>query len=230
MDVAKIVERDGAMSAKVLQLVNSAYFGSSQKVSAIRQAVQYLGADLLRGLALSAHVFATADLQTIPGFSLVELQKHALGSGFLAKKFLGDSPEAADAFTAAIVHDVGEIVLAVGMPLKLGEVLATEKATGRPRIEIEREILGATHAEIGAYLLGIWGLPFSIVEAVAHHHDPSRVAEGACEVLAAAHVASALVDHPEAPVDEAFLARAGFAPKLAGWRKLAREAKSQQGG
>jgi len=196
-------------------------------VTSIRQAVTYLGADLLRGLALTAHVFAAAELTSVPGFSLQTLQRHALASAFLAKKFLGDSLRAADAFTAAVVHDVGEIVLAVGMPKQLGQIIATAKASGRPRLEIERETLGATHAEIGAYLLGIWGLPFPIVEAVAHHHEPGRVSDGACEVLAAVHAASTLADDPGAKLDEAFLAQAGFGAKLAGWRKLAREAKAE---
>jgi HD-like signal output (HDOD) protein len=226
-DVAAIVERDGAMSAKVLQLVNSAYFGSSQKVGSIRQAVTYLGADLLRGLALTAHVFSAADAIDVPGFSLAALQAHALSTGMLARKFLGSSPRAADAFTAAVVHDVGQIVLAVGLPEKFAQCIAIANETKRPRIEVEQEVLGASHAEIGAYLLGIWGLPFPIVEAVAHHHRPDRVTEGQCELLAAVYAANLLATDPSAQVDEAFLERAGFLPSLNNWRKLAREA--QQG-
>jgi HD-like signal output (HDOD) protein/ActR/RegA family two-component response regulator len=222
-DVAAIVERDGAMSAKVLQLVNSAYFGTSHSVSSIRQAVTYLGADLLRGLALTAHVFSAADPIAVPGFSLVSLQRHALATGLLARKFLGSSPRAAEAFTAAVVHDVGKIVLAVGMPVEYSAIRAEAAATGAGEVEIEERVLGVTHAEIGAYLLGIWGLPFPIVEAVAHHHRPARVQEGNCELLVAVHAANLLLENPDAKVDEAFFARTGAAKNLAAWRRAARE-------
>ena len=80
------------------------------------------------------------------------------------------------------------------MPDRFAAVVRAARDSGRPFHEVERELLGVTHAEVGAYLLGVWGLPFTIVEAVAYHHTPGLVTDGERDVLAAVHVADALID------------------------------------
>jgi HD-like signal output (HDOD) protein/CheY-like chemotaxis protein len=228
-DLAKIVEQDAAMSVKVLQLVNSAYFGLAQQVASIGTAVSYLGVELLKGLALSAHVFSAMELPPIKGFSMDDLQKFSLLTAKLARRFLGDKKRAEEAFTAALVHDIGTMIIAVGFPQMFQEIAAESAATGRPVHTLEKERIGVTHADVGAYLQGVWGLPFPIVEAVAFHHNPSLVTEGACDVLAALHVADALVDtacnpragsNVDSDLDLSFLARTGFAAQLPRWREI----------
>lgn len=231
-DVARIVEQDSAMSVKVLQIVNSAYFGLAQRMTSVGKAVVYLGVEMLKGLTLVAHVFATMESAPVEGFSLERLQHYSLLTARLAKRFLRDPKRAGEAFTAALVHDVGRVIMALSLPEKFAEIVAEVRAADLPVHAIERNHLGITHAEIGAYLLGVWGLPFPIVESVAYHHSPSQVTEGPRDVLAAVHVADALVDATcvgerempaEVELDMPFLQSAGFAGELDAWRSLADE-------
>jgi len=228
-DVARIVERDPAMSAKILQLVNSAYFGLAQRTASVQQAVAYLGLELLRGLALAAHVFGEA-VPATDGFSLEGAQARSLLAAILARRFLAGHKQAEEAFTAAIVQDIGTIVLAVGLHEQFQQIVRTARSAGSSMQSCERELLGTTHAEIGAYLLGSWGLPLTIVETVAFHHTPGLVREGSREVLGAVHVANAMVDAvlgPAVPgevgdgIDLAFLEQAGLADRLDKWKAIA---------
>ena len=232
-EVAEIVQEDPAISAKILQLVNSAYFGLPQRVTTLQHAVSYLGLDPIKALALSAHVFGTFAGAKASGLSIDRLQKFSLLTASLAKRFAPDKKLADEAFTSGIVHDVGKLTLAMRMPGEFGEINRIAAESGRPAHVVERERLGASHAEIGAYLLGAWGLPLTVVEAVGFHHNPSAITEGAREVLAAVHIADALVDHapasPSAPLDTlgldlAFVESVGLLGKLPDFRTMAAQA------
>jgi HD-like signal output (HDOD) protein len=220
-ELADIVERDPATSAKVLQLVNSAYFGGQQRAASIRGAVSYLGVDLVKGLALASSTFSTAEHLSVEGFSLEELRSTSLLVAQVARRIV-DKPKLRDeAFTTGLIHDVGKIVMAVGMPAEYSRVAAEAARSGLPVHLVEQEIFGVSHAEVGAYLLGLWGLPFSIVEAVAYHHRPAAVPEGDCELLAAVHAADALVDARGPALDKVFLANKGFDSRLPQWQAIA---------
>jgi HD-like signal output (HDOD) protein len=228
-DLADIVEQDPAMTVKVLQLVNSAYFGLPQQLSSVRQAVSYLGTDLLKTLVLTAHAFGTTIPRPVEGFSLELLQRDSLVMARMLKRTIPDRERASEAFSAAMVHDVGKIVLAAGVPDKFGEALRLEREQGTPLHVLEKELIGVTHAEVSAYLLGSWGLPLSIVEAAAYHHTPHFVTEGPLDLLARLHAADALLDRHsdrqgapgrEALLDREFIARAGVGEWLAGFRSL----------
>jgi HD-like signal output (HDOD) protein/ActR/RegA family two-component response regulator len=228
-DMADIIRRDPAMSSKVLQVVNSAYFGMRQGVASIQQAVMFMGIELLKGLALTANVFKPQG-KALGGLSLEDLQQRSLRTACLARRFVEDPKRSDEVFTAALMLDVGQIVIALGMPLQHADIRAEADDGGRTLHDIELARLGVTHAEVGAYLLGVWGLPFSIIESVAYHHRPSALGDGPCEMLAALHVADVLVDAPVAdagprPIDLAFLARAGVADRLPAWRTIADETR-----
>ncbi|MEO7889249.1 MAG: response regulator [Vicinamibacterales bacterium] len=217
--VAAVVEKDPAISAKVLQLVNSAYFGLSRRVTSILQATVYLGSDTIRGLVLTSQIFSLLDRSSALGLSIERLQQHSLMTARLAKQLVRNQRVADDAFTAGLLHDIGQIALAVCMREQFARVLWEVRSTGRPLHEVECEQLGVSHAEVGAYLLGIWGLPFSVVEAVAYHHRPSLIGDGDREALAAVHVADALLDmRDEIPSAEAGL-DTGFL-ECSGWSAL----------
>jgi len=215
--LARIVESDPAMAGKILQLVNSAYFGLARRITSIDQAVTYLGIDVLKGLVLNAHVFQMARLSSTKLLSMNDLQAHSLHVARLAG--LAVQPLLREvAFAAGIVHDVGKIVLASGMPDQFEasvKLAAVEKCPGH---QAERTVVGISHAEIGAYLLGIWGLPFEIVEAVAYHHAPASVTCGNRDVLAAIHAIDALADGDGHEIDTAFITDAGFGRELARWQ------------
>ena len=231
-EIARIVESDPAMCGKLLQIVNSAYFGLAQRMTSIRQAVSYLGLELLKGLVLNVHVFAAVQVAPSAGFSLDALQKHSLRTGRLARQFSKDPKLADDAFTAGVLHDIGKLVLAMCLQQRFGQVARAVVEHARPFHLVEADLLGVTHAEIGAYLLGVWGLPFAVVEAVAHHHAPSRVTGSSFEVVAVVHAAEVLAatldPDPSEPMsdqelDLAALERAGLAGELPRWRALAQK-------
>jgi HD-like signal output (HDOD) protein len=224
-DIAEVVEQDPATSAKVLQLVNSAYFGLSQEVGSIRQAVLHLGADLLRALLLNARVF-TVDDTPIPGWSIDDLRERSVLVGRVARRVVGRPDLGDEAFTAGLLLGIGQMVLARGIPERYAMCcrLATER--GVSLAAAEREVFGVSHAEVGAYLVGLWGLPTPIVEAVAFHERPGSAPAGGAEVLAAAHVAHVVVMQAlsagVSEVDEAFLQSRG-AIEMAAWRRFAED-------
>ena len=159
------------------------------------------------------------------GLSLTGLQQYSFRVARLAQRFLGARPSAHEAFTAGIVCDLGQLVLALKQRALFEQVLERVGKEGESQPDVERELLGVTHAEAGALLLSGWGLPFAIVETVAFHHDVNAVADGPVDVLAAVHAADALVGiiscgDPETALDRGFIERAGFTADLPAWRKM----------
>lgn len=194
-EIAAIVASDPAMAAKILQLVNSSYFGLGRPLASIERAVSYLGSDMIRSLALTAGIFTNLPEATCPGFSSALVQERAVLGGRLARTFLAADPaRSADAFAAALVRDLGALLLALGSGPAYGEVLSAVAAGGGELVELERAAFGVTHAEVGAYLLGVWGLPAPLIETVAHHHEPDRLEHDDRDVVLAVHVASVFAD------------------------------------
>jgi HD-like signal output (HDOD) protein len=164
----------------------------------------------------------------LKSFSVDRLQAHSLHTAQLAKRFCSGK-QAEQAFTGALMHGVGQLVLAQCMPQPFGEVLEAAKRDGRPLEQLEQERLGLDHAQAGAFLLGTWGLPFRVVEAVAFHLAPGKVAEEGCIELAAVYVAQRFAAArgtgaplpPDGELDLAFLRRAGVIDRLPQWRTIA---------
>ena len=198
-EVARIIAADAVIAAKVLQMVNSAFFRLGRRITSIDQAVNYLGFTAVRNLVMSAEVFTSwSEPPVRPVLDLEQLQVHAHAVATVAHAFTARTPLADDALLSALLHDIGYLVLMQECPRELEQAIAIAAADRIPLYEAESRVIGATHADIGAYLLGLWGLPCSIVEAVAHHHTPQRVAQTGFDVLAVLAVAGAL-----APCDDA---------------------------
>jgi HD-like signal output (HDOD) protein len=224
-DFVAIIQSDPAMSVRLLQLVNSSFFGSKSKVTGVEQAVNQLGLDLLKGLVASAHVFSALDASATKVVSVERCQLYALRVARLAQAMVGSQQAADEAFTAGLLHNIGELVLAVEHPERFAAMVQRCADTGESRVAVERETFGATHSEVGAHLLMNWGIPFPIVEVAAFHQEPERVPMGDVEVLAAVHSADALLGiltcgDPEDTLNVAFLERAGLAHHLPRWREL----------
>ena len=230
---ARIVAKDLGMVTKILQLVNSAFFGLRTHVSDPEQAVALLGFDTIKSLVLSSQVFAQFDHAKLPSFSLDELWRHAMLTGTYARRIAKDAGASQqmmdEAFTAALLHDVGVLVLVANKPDDYGRVLDLAHTTQIPDWQAEREVFGADHAHVGAYLLGIWGLSDGIVEAVAFHHHPGDyLASGFCAV-AAVHAGNALAEpqvrggdgaNEVIGLDQAYMTRENLLSRLTRWREL----------
>jgi putative nucleotidyltransferase with HDIG domain len=195
--IADIIERDMAMSAKVLQLVNSAFFGLAQTATSLQSAVNHLGMDTIKNLVLVAETFsAFVPRRTIPGFSHESLQSHAQRTAHIVSKLPLDPKNREVTILAALLHDIGKLILASKLPDKFCEILALAKERGCQTYEAEEAVLGISHAEIGAYLLGLWGIPHLAVEAIAHHHHPTRVTHQVFDNCPALYVADLLANEP----------------------------------
>jgi HD-like signal output (HDOD) protein len=219
-ELAAVVARDPGLSAKVLQLVNSAYFGCGQRTSSIREAVSLLGAEQLRYIGVTASVFGAMTEDPFPEFSLRDSQEHALRTAGLVRMF-AKGALAEEAFAGALLHDVGSIVLAFGFPVEYREVITRVQRTGASLAAVETEAFGTSHAEVGACLLGLWGLPAPILDIVRYHHHPDGAPAETRSVASAVHVAEAWSYEPPGQLDLAALAAAGCASMVSIWGELA---------
>jgi len=219
-DAGRIIGRDVAMTANILKLVNSAFFGSRRPITTADRAVAYLGLDTIGALVLGHSVFKSGVATGIPGFSLEQLWQHSLQTGAAARaiafaeKF--STAKADEAFLAGVLHDVGKIVFATrAAALPSGEAVYVDVVAQ----------MQAHHAEVGAYLLGLWGFPNPIVEAVAFHHAPSRASEKCLGLPGIVHIADRLVhqkcEHSSGSVaselEPGFLEGLGLSGCLPGW-------------
>lgn len=236
-DLAAVIERDIAMSAKLLQIVNSAFFGLSRRLTHVADAISYLGLHVIKNLVLSIEVFGSYDGQSLaPVVSLERLTQHSLRVARIARRLLTDGEDAKDAFAAAVLHDVGKLVLAANLPELITQSFAFARSEGVPLHVAERELHGFGHSEVGAYLLGRWGLPYPVIEAVAYHHTPDCVNQSCFDLLSAVHVADTLAsevereagdDRSELVLDEGYLEGLGVQDHLPEWRKIA-EAEAEE--
>lgn len=212
--IAQLIESDIGVSAKLLQIVNSAFFGRSRRISGIHEAINLIGLALLRGLVLSVEVFSVFETRGESRFRLDTLEAHSAVVGSIACALADDGLQA-EALVAGVLHDVGRLLLAAKHPERFEEILDAAAETGRPLHEVEEELLGTTHAEIGASLLALWGLPFPIVRAVADHHFPERTGAAGVDLAAAVAIANALSRDEE--VDPELLERDGARERIAAW-------------
>jgi len=202
-EAGKIIARDVAMTANVIKIVNSAFFGSRYPVRTADRAVAYLGLDTLGALVLGHGLFKSGVVTSMAGFSLERLWKHSLDVAAAARtvalyeKF--PQERADEAFLGGMLHDVGKVVF------------ATRQAapSDGPPVSVEEAFvqMEAHHAEVGAYLLGLWGFPNPIVEAVAFGDSPSQATgDGLC-LPRLIHIADRLVSRRNDTEHSAAVAR-----------------------
>lgn len=230
--VARIIEHDIAMSAKVLQLVNSAFFGLARPVSTVQSAVGYLGLETVKNLALASEAFRIfVPDSRIPKELCESMQQHAQRAAAIAA-ILPVGAKARDvAVLAALLHDIGRLVLACKMPEKFCSALALASQRKCQAFEAEEELLGTSHAEIGAYLLGLWGIPSLVVEAIAHHHHPTRIPHSGIDSCVAVYIADILAHDDSSGCelrdsDRTNLEALGVLPQFPEFRELALQARN----
>jgi len=240
--IVHIIEGDVGISAKILQLVNSAFFGLPREISTLQTAVSFLGTQMVQNLVLSAEVFHVFEKAApIHRFSFEDLHMHSQ----LAAKIAGRIPAASHARGAAIVaallHDMGKLVLALRSPKHFERAVQGAIDENLPLYQVEQQLIGVSHAEVGAYLLGIWGLPTPVVEAVAHHHCPDRIPHDALDAVGIVHITNYLAhEHPvrppiagtmpHQPPDPAYLESVGASGLMEEWGEMAESVANEMRG
>jgi putative nucleotidyltransferase with HDIG domain len=230
--VSEIIERDPAMCAKILQLVNSAFFGVVRSVTDIKTAVSCLGINVLQSLVLSVEIFRVFHpVKPIPGFSLPEIGMHSQLTSKITADIGRGSLIPGIGLCAGLLHDVGKAVLAEVAPDHLARALEGARLDRVPLYVAEENLIGVSHAEVGAYLLAMWGVPHLIVEAVAHHHHPERVAHQKLDLVSSLYFANWIANdyearvspglHTYAELNEDIVTTLGVASKFEEWQQLA---------
>ncbi len=230
--VGEIVARDISMSAKVLQIVNSAFFGLPRSITNPVEAVAHLGMEKIQLLVLSIHAFSPFEPKGA-GLGLADqLWAHSVATGALARRIAEveqvNRRMTDEAFAAGILHDIGKLILASTLPDEVERARRLAADLRIPTWHAELEVFGSTHAAVGAYVLGLWGLPDSIVEAVAFHHRPSDFPRSTFGALTAVHVADAIdlgrrgIEYTDeaSTVDVACLAKLKLTDRLSIWREV----------
>ncbi len=190
--ICAVIEADAAITAKVMQLANCALFHDGERVRNIEQALVRLGFLGVRNLVLSTEVLAGWSRKAGSNLDLDAMQAHVQRVARVVAALTAGTPYRDEAVLAAFLHDIGYWVLAQERPLELDRASALAISADIPVHEAERRVLGTCHAQIGAYLLGLWGMPNTLVEAIAYHHTPERVGVRRFNTLSALAVALAL--------------------------------------
>jgi HD-like signal output (HDOD) protein len=221
------------MTVQILKLVNSAFFGAQKHISNPIQAVLFLGLETVKTLVLSLQIFRQFEAKLAGDFTLDRFCRHSSAVGAYARKIMiaekAEAQMVEESLTAGMLHDLGVLILSSYFPDRYQGTLMLAHEQKIPLHEAERHTLGTSHAEVGAYLLGLWGLTTPIVEAVAFHHDPMQSSHGQFSPLTAVHVANALVSAegdgflangstPQLSME--YLEQLGLAGRVAIWQKL----------
>jgi len=235
-EVSGLIAQDVGMAAGILKLVNSAFFGLRVHVSSPAHAVNLLGLDIVTSLVLTVGLFDRFNKDAFRDFDLEKLWRHSLSTGRLARVISTLEgvavPQQEQCCIAGLLHDVGKLVMATNFPEAYATVIAGCQQGQGTILDMERQVFGASHAEVGAYLLGLWGVDDAVVRAVYLHHEPGRDQRAGFSTLAAVHAANRfehelVVIHQGYainPLDELFLAASGLSDRQPVWREACQEA------
>ncbi|MBN2211369.1 MAG: HDOD domain-containing protein [Sedimentisphaerales bacterium] len=236
--IGRIISKDVALYTRILQTVNSAYFGLRRRITSIDDAISLVGLNMIRVLVLGSHVFNRFIGEKVLCINAEQLHNHSLQVGLTAKKIaanLGALRDVSDrAMLAGMMHDIGKLVFAGCMADEYRSIFSSSTLQGPNLCRQEQAALGADHSRIGGYLLGLWGFADDIIEAVAFHHDPSNSLseevnpfgameeQSAIQILTAVHAADALsleqIGISDA-LDSAYLEKLNVMDRMEKWRE-----------
>jgi HD-like signal output (HDOD) protein len=239
--VGEIIAGDAALTQEILKLTRSAYLGLPGRIIRPVEAVEVLGLDTVKALVMALR-FLAEHSHVRPGYlSLETIWQHSIHVGQIARDLVlfetKDRAVASQALAAGLLHDLGKVVLATNFDDLYGRVHSLARKQPVALWDVEKEMFGANHGEIGACLLGMWNLPGAIVEAAALHHEPPLGEHDHLTPLAAVHIANVL-EHQLHPGDEfrvvpvvsaPFLNQLGLLQRLPVWRAAFANQLSQAG-
>jgi len=230
-NVSELIQADLGLGTKILQMVNSSFFGLPNHISSIQQAVSFLGMDIIKAMVFSVKVFSQFQSSIISPALLDDLMKHSLIVGRYTKNIIeaeqGNKYDIENAFISGCFHDVGKLVFCAYMPKRyrqMPEYIAEHKCSNE---DAEKALIGATHGEVGAYMLGLWGLKDVVVEAILFHHSPSKCHNPKPQLLPAVHFANCLYykmhdnsNELSVPLDREYFEKSGISAKLDTWQEI----------
>jgi putative nucleotidyltransferase with HDIG domain len=169
-EIARVVSMDQVLSAKVLRLVNSAFYGFSRRVSTVSNAIILLGVNVVKSLAISSSIFEIMEQ------NVVGLWEHSMGVAVAANIISRELklPEPEEISTAGLLHDIGKVIIKIRLQDDFNQLVASIEEKGLMMIEAERELLATDHSEIGEWLARTWLLPEKLIEPIACHHEVEK--------------------------------------------------------
>lgn len=192
-DIGKVISQDTGLTARLLKIVNSAFYGFPSRIETVSRAVTVIGLRELRGLVLAAS--AVEAFSKIPNdiLNMVKFWRHSVYCGVVAQ-ILAERCHVLHSerlFVAGLLHDIGKLILSHRLPNEMREVVARICNEDRPDYEIEREIFGFDHADVGGELLKVWQMPKTLAQAVLHHHRPNEADDAIMDVCLV-HIANGM--------------------------------------
>lgn len=202
-EAAGLISQDMGLCANILKQVN--HLGLPETITDLDQAVSLLGLDVIRGIALTTHLFYSMGNIEIKNFSLKRLMRESMLTGLFAKEIVlmenHSADLADDAFVAGVLHQLGTLVFITNFPEKYEQVLDRVITADRPITAVETNLIGVSHNQVGAHLLALWGMPETVLNGVAFYLTPEELKEKsfctATAVYAAVRIANSLIDEEE---------------------------------
>lgn len=238
-DIAALIEQDLAMSAKLLQLVNSSFFGFFKNIDSPARAVALLGLDTVKALVLNVGIFTELHCEAVGSFSVKSLWEHSMTVAAFAKRIAQEETKDKslidDVFIAGFMHDIGKLILFSSMQDQYLEAMELAKKEGLTICQAECQILSASHGDIGGYLLGLWGLPGYVVETAAFHHRLDHYPSPSFCPALIVHVADyiyfqllrANAAFTQPVLNTAYLEQIGLGHRLEAWTEACRQLELQ---
>ena len=233
--IGDIISKDLSMTAKILQVVNSVFFGLSRKIGSPQEAVVLLGLETIKALVLSVKIFSEFSQQNFSWFNIDALFTHSMSVSTFTKAIVKAEKLGGDminySLMAGLLHDLGKLILLTNFPKPYKQVLTAAKESDQNLWDMEYKAFGTSHAEIGAYLMGLWSLETPIIEAIAFHHCPANSMSQNMGLLTAVHIGNA-IDHngqpstngnPDLLYDAQYLDTLGLTDRMPEWRKICSE-------
>ena len=242
--VGEIISTDMGMTAKILQVVNSAFFGLVRKINNPKEAVMLLGTETIKALVLSVKIFSEFNQKKFAWFNFDDLFDHSMSVSMFAQTISKeehlDKNLVNNSLMAGMFHDLGKLILVTNFQEPYRKILTEVRKTEQNLWDLEKEEFGTSHSEIGAYLMGLWGLEYSVIEAIAFHHCPGKSLSNSTGLLTAVHFGDAYDRLKNSSndqdngnglrrLDREYLDNLGLAGRLNDWQTVCKELTERKG-
>ncbi len=201
-DFGKVIGQDTGLTARLLKIVNSSFYGFPSRIETVSRAVTVIGLRELRGLVLAASAVETFSRIPTEVLNMVRFWRHSVYTGVVAQALAEKASvlHSERLFVAGLLHDIGKLIIGHRLPEQAAAIQAQVQAALEPDFEVERARLGFDHAEVGGELIRAWQMPASLGEAVRYHHDPLAAQDYPLEA-ALVHIANGMTGMAEQGLD-----------------------------